>query len=348
MPNPSGCTSRMVAATWTVTGVLSLYERPLADLLLDAQQVHRQHFDPNTVQLSTLLSVKTGACPENCAYCPQSAHWHTGVEVQPLMDVEGVRRNAREAKARGATRFCMGGAWRAPRDRDVTRLAEMVSVVKDMDLESCVTAGMLTDAQARCLAAAGLDYYNHNLDTSEDYYGKIVSTRTYRDRLDTLERVRAAGIKVCCGGIVGMGETRRDRAALLCTLACMDPYPESVPINQLVPVRGTPLEHAKRVDPFEFIRTIAVARLLMPTAHVRLAAGRMQMSDEMQALCFMAGANSIFFGDRLLTTDNPRDTRDLSLLQRLGIRPEPRYHEAGRRSAASVDTASTRFYPSSG
>lgn len=327
------------ARRWALAEVLDLYEQPFTDLLLRAQQVHRENFEPNTVQFSTLLSIKTGACPEDCAYCPQSAHYHTGLKAEPLMELQAVREAAGAAKSRGATRFCMGGAWRAPKDRDVARVAAMVGEIKKLGMESCVTLGLLDMAQAQQLADAGLDYYNHNLDTSPDYYEHIVSTRTYQDRLNTLVNVRAAGIKVCCGGIVGMGETRRDRGALLCQLANLDPYPESVPINALVPIRGTPLANAEPVDPFEFVRTIAIARMLMPAAHVRLAAGRLQMSDEMHALCFMAGANSIFFGERLLTTGNPRDARDHALLQRLGIRPEAGPDASGNATPGPVRQA---------
>lgn len=320
----------MPCRPWTLPEILDLYDQPFTDLLLQAQQVHREHFEPNVVQLSALLSIKTGACPEDCAYCPQSARYHTGLKAQPLMQLAEMRTEAQAAKTKGATRFCMGGAWRAPKDADVSRIADMVKVVKELGMESCVTVGMLSERQAQQLADAGLDYYNHNLDTSPEYYGEITSTRTYQDRLDTLTHVRAADIKVCCGGIVGMGETRRDRAALLQQLANLDPYPESVPINQLVPVPGTPLAEAEPVDPLEFVRTIAVARVLMPAAHVRLAAGRLQMSDETQALCFMAGANSIFFGDHLLTTANPHDQHDQALFKRLGIRPESGPQQPGQ------------------
>lgn len=308
---------------WTLDAVLAIYGLPFNDLLLRAQTLHRQYFTPNQVQFSTLLSVKTGACPEDCKYCPQSAHYHTGLKAEKLMPLETVKAAAAQAKANGATRFCMGAAWRAPKDADVEHIAAMVREVKALGMESCVTLGLLNAHQAQTLAAAGLDYYNHNVDTSPEFYGEIITTRTFQDRLDTLGNVREAGLKVCSGGIVGMGETRRDRAEMLRQLANLDPPPESVPINELVAVPGTPLAQAHKVDPFEFVRTIAVARILMPASHVRLSAGRTQMSDEMHALCFMAGANSIFFGDKLLTTANPRDTHDRELLARLGITAEP-------------------------
>ncbi|TAM11772.1 MAG: biotin synthase BioB [Nevskiaceae bacterium] len=312
-----------VSTPWTLDAVLAVYDLPFTDLLLRAQTLHRQYFEPNQVQFSTLLSIKTGACPEDCKYCPQSAHYHTGLKAEKLMPLEQVKTAAAQAKANGATRFCMGAAWRAPKDADVAHVAAMVREVKALGMESCVTLGLLNAEQAQTLADAGLDYYNHNVDTSPEFYGEIISTRTFQDRLDTLGNVREAGLKVCSGGIVGMGETRRDRAEMLRQLANLDPPPESVPINELVAVPGTPLAKAHKVDPFEFVRTIAVARILMPAAHVRLSAGRTQMSDEMHALCFMAGANSIFFGDKLLTTANPRDAHDRELLARLGIAAEP-------------------------
>jgi len=307
---------------WTAEDVGALFALPFNDLLHRAHGVHREQFDANTVQLSTLLSIKTGACPEDCAYCPQSARFDTGLKAEPLMPLAAVKQAAAEARANGATRFCMGAAWRSPKDRDLDRVAEMVREVKALGLETCVTLGMLKAPQAQRLADAGLDYYNHNLDTSPEFYGEIITTRTYEDRLDTLHNVRAAGMKVCCGGIVGMGETRADRAGLLLQLAQLDPQPESVPINELVAVPGTPLGDAHKIDPFEFVRTVAVARILMPAAHVRLSAGRTEMSDELQALCFFAGANSIFYGERLLTTGNPQNDRDRALFQRLGIHPE--------------------------
>jgi biotin synthase len=308
---------------WSLEEVEALLERPLNDLLYTAQSVHRAHFDPNAVQVSTLLSIKTGACPEDCAYCPQSIRFATGVETHPLLSLDEVRAAARRAKDAGATRFCMGASYRGPKDSDLDPIVEMIASVKELGLETCATLGLLKPGQAERLAAAGLDYYNHNLDTSERFYVEIISTRTYRDRLETIERVRAAGIKVCCGGILGMGETRTDRAALLTTLATLDPHPESVPINELVPVPGTPLEDAEPLDPLEFVRTIAVARILMPRSHVRLSAGRLGLSDELQALCFFAGANSIFYGEKLLTTANPDAGADRALFARLGIAPEP-------------------------
>ncbi len=308
-------------AAWTIELVMSLFDLPFADLVFRAQQVHREQFDANTVQLSTLLSVKTGGCPEDCAYCPQAARYQTGVENERLMSTDEVLSLARAAKERGATRFCMGAAWRSPKQRDLEKVAQMVSEVKSLGLETCATLGMLHDGQAEQLKSAGLDYYNHNIDTGADYYGEIISTRTQQDRYETLSRVRAAGIYVCCGGIVGMGESRRTRAELISRLAVMDPYPESVPINNLVQVEGTPLHGTERLDPFEFVRTIACARITMPRAMVRLSAGREQMSDQTQALCFLAGANSIFYGDKLLTTGNPQAESDRHLFDRLGIVP---------------------------
>jgi biotin synthase len=286
-----------------------------------AQQVHRQHFKPNSVQLSTLLSVKTGGCPEDCGYCPQAKRYQTGVENEALMSVDAVLAAARSAKDNGATRFCMGAAWRGPKQRDMDQVVEMVRAVKALGLETCATLGMLREGQADQLKSAGLDYYNHNIDTGAQHYERIVSTRKQDDRYETLTRVRDAGINVCCGGIVGMGESRQTRAELVSRLASMDPYPESVPINNLVQVKGTPLFGTEPIDPFEFVRTIACARITMPRAMVRLSAGREQMSDEMQALCFMAGANSIFYGDKLLTTGNPQAESDRQLLNRLGIEP---------------------------
>jgi len=290
------------------------------ELLFRAQQVHREHFDASEVQLSTLLSIKTGGCPEDCGYCPQSAHFDTGVEASKLMPLQEVLDAAQAAKAQGATRFCMGAAWRSPKPRDIERVSEMVREVKALGLETCMTLGMLDAEQAQTLESAGLDYYNHNLDSAPEFYGRIIGTRTYQDRLDTLANVREAGIKVCSGGIVGMGETRAQRAGLIAQLANLEPYPESVPINNLVQVPGTPLAGTAPLDPFEFVRTIAVARITMPTSMVRLSAGREQMDDALQALCFAAGANSIFYGDRLLTTSNPQAARDRALFERLGLR----------------------------
>jgi biotin synthase len=307
---------------WSLPQVQALFALPFMDLLLRAQQMHRAHHEPNTVQMSTLLSIKTGACPEDCAYCPQSVRYETGLDTQALMEVAAVRDSAVRAKAAGATRFCMGAAYRSPKSKDLAVIAEMIREVRALGLESCATLGMLTPQQALELKAAGLDYYNHNLDTSAEFYGEIISTRTYQDRLDTLAAVRAAGLNVCCGGIIGMGETRTDRAELLRTLANLPAHPESVPINQLVKVPGTPLANSPDVDPLDFVRTIAVARLLMPCAHVRLSAGREQMSDALQALCFLAGANSIFYGEKLLTTGNPDVAADRSLFERLGLKPE--------------------------
>jgi biotin synthase len=323
---------------WSLGEVQALFALPFLDLLLRAQAVHRAHHEPNTVQMSTLLSIKTGACPEDCAYCPQSVRYDTGVEAQPLMQVDEVRAAAARAKAAGATRFCMGAAYRAPKARELALIAEMVRAVRALGLETCATLGMLKPEQAATLKAAGLDYYNHNLDTSSEFYGQIIKTRTYQERLDTLSAVRAAGIKVCCGGIVGLGESEQDRAQLLRTLANLPEHPESVPINQLVKVPGTPLARGPPVDPFDFVRTIAVARLLMPRAHVRLSAGREAMSDELQALCFLAGANSIFYGEKLLTTGNPDVERDQQLFARLGLAAEAAPAAAARR-ARSTDSA---------
>jgi biotin synthase len=292
---------------------------PFADLLFRAQTVHRANFDPNAVQRSQLLNIKTGGCPEDCGYCSQSAHYATGLAASKLMDLDAVLAAARTAKAGGATRYCMGAAWRGPKGRDLPRLAAMVRGVKSMGLETCMTLGMLTQEDARQLKEAGLDYYNHNIDTSEEYYGKITSTRTFHDRLKTLERVRESGMKVCCGGIVGMGEAREDRIAMLVELANLAEPPESVPINQLIPIPGTPLGDSPPLDPIEFVRTVALARILMPHSVVRLSAGRSQMSDELQALCFLAGANSIFVGERLLTSENPSEDHDAALFRRLGL-----------------------------
>lgn len=307
---------------WSNADVATLFAARFNDLLFTAHSVHRANFDPNAVQVSTLLSIKTGRCPEDCAYCPQSIRFDTGLGTHELMRVEEVESAARKARAAGATRFCMGAAYRRPKDRDLDRIVEMIKIVNALGMESCVTLGMLTQAQAERLAEAGLDFYNHNVDTSQSYYSEIISTRTYADRLETLQRVRDAGVKVCCGGIVGMGESREDRIEFLRTLANLDPQPESVPINQLVKVPGTPLEAASELDPLEFVRTVAVARILLPRSQVRLSAGRTEFSDELQALCYFAGANSIFYGEKLLTTDNPEADSDDALFGRLGIERE--------------------------
>ncbi|MCF8007883.1 MAG: biotin synthase BioB [Methylovulum sp.] len=312
---------------WQLAEVQALFNLPFNDLLFQAQTLHRHYFDPNEVQISSLLSIKTGSCSEDCGYCPQSARYDAGLTPEALMPVEDVLQAAQTAQAQGASRFCMGAAWRQPKDRDIERVIEMVAGVKALGMETCVTLGMLSDSQAQRLKAGGLDYYNHNLDTSEDYYSEVITTRTYQDRLDTLARVRDAGINVCCGGIIGMGEDEHDRAGLLMQLANLPTHPESVPINMLVQVEGTPLMGTAPLDPLVFIRTIAVARLLMPRSRVRLSAGRNEMSDEMQALCFLAGANSIFYGEKLLTTDNPMTMHDKNLFSRLGL------HSGGSRHA---------------
>ena len=304
---------------WHTDQAEALFELPFMDLIYRAQSLHRQHFDANQVQMSNLLSVKTGGCPEDCGYCPQSAHHQANVAAQKLMPVEAVLDEARRAKNGGATRFCMGAAWRSPKDRDIDAICAMVEGVRGLGMETCATLGMLTAKQAERLRGAGLDYYNHNIDTSENFYGEIITTRTFDDRLDTLRTVRRAGIKVCCGGIVGMGEARRDRADMLVTLANLRPHPESVPINLLVPVAGTPLADAPELDPLEFVRTIAVAKIMMPASVVRLSAGRERMSDELQALCFLAGAGSVFVGPKLLTTGNPTRDHDDMLFERLGL-----------------------------
>ncbi|TNF87521.1 MAG: biotin synthase BioB [Gammaproteobacteria bacterium] len=304
---------------WTLDEIKALFEMPFNDLMFQAQSVHRANFDPNAVQISTLLSIKTGACPEDCAYCPQSAKYDTGLERERLLPIEEVREAATNAKKNGATRFCMGAAWRNPTDKNLDRVIEMIQVVKDLGMESCVTLGMLTREQTCRLKAAGLDYYNHNLDTSPEYYREIITTRTYQDRLDTLENLRAEDINVCCGGIIGMGENETDRAALLQQLANLPEHPQSVPINLLVQVENTPLYGTDELDPIEFVRSIAVARIMMPASVVRLSAGRTAMSEELQALCFLAGANSIFYGDTLLTTPNPDKNQDLELFDKLGI-----------------------------
>jgi len=317
----AGADSATSTVRWSRQRVEALFDAPFNDLLHRAHSVHRRHFDPNAVQLSTLLSVKTGGCPEDCAYCPQAARYHTGVADEDLLTVEQVTAAARSARANGATRFCMGAAWRGPRQRDLERVIEMVKAVSAENLETCATLGLLKEGQAEQLRAAGLDYYNHNIDTAPEFYGEIITTRTQDDRLQTLARVRGAGIHVCCGGIIGMGETRRTRAALIAQLAGMDPYPESVPINNLVQVDGTPLHGMAPLDPLEFVRTIACARITMPRAMVRLSAGRQEMSEAVQALCFFAGANSIFYGEKLLTTGNPDVVHDRSLFAKLGLRP---------------------------
>jgi len=306
---------------WSVAAVEELFKLPFADLLFQAQQVHRAHFDPNQVQLSTLLSIKTGGCSEDCGYCPQSAFHNAGVENRKMLEVDEVVKAAKAAQASGADRFCMGAAWREPSAGDMASVVEMVKAVRALGMETCATLGMLNEEQTEQLRAAGLDYYNHNLDTSPEFYGDIISTRDYQDRLDTLERVRRAGMHVCSGGIVGMGENLTQRAGLIAQLANMEPYPESVPINNLVKVEGTPLAQTEDLDPLDFVRTIAVARITMPTARVRLSAGRQQMSDAVQALCFLAGANSIFYGEQLLTTGNPEVGRDRALLDKLGMYP---------------------------
>ena len=314
-------TTLSVRHDWSKAETLELLQQPFNDLIFNAQQTHRLNFDPNKVQLSTLMNIKTGGCPEDCAYCPQSAHYKTGVGAEKIASVEEVVSQAKAAKNKGATRFCMGAAWRQPKKSDLEKVVPMVKAVKEMQLETCLTLGMLTLEQARTLKASGLDYYNHNIDTSPEYYSKIISTRDYRERLTTLEHVRNAGINVCCGGIIGMGEAQKDRAGLLLTLANMPNHPESVPINMLVKVEGTPLDDIETADPIEFIRTIAAARIMMPKSYIRLSAGRNSMSDETQALCYLAGANSIFYGEKLLTTDNPQLIEDRLLLKRLGIQP---------------------------
>ena len=308
-----------VSAAWPVDEVAALFDLPFNDLLYRAQQVHRAHFDATEVELATLLSIKTGGCPEDCGYCPQAARYDTGVTAQKILPLDTVLEAAREAKAHGATRFCMGAAWREPKERDLEQVQTMVREVKALGLETCATLGMLGEGQAERLKEAGLDYYNHNLDTAPEFYGNVISTRDYQNRIDTLGRVRGAGIKVCCGGIVGMGESRRQRAGLIAQLASLDPYPESVPVNHLVQVEGTPLHGIAPLDPLEFVRTVAVTRITMPKARVRLSAGRRQMGEAIQALCFLAGANSIFYGDKLLTTGNPEVEEDRALLDKLGL-----------------------------
>ncbi|SFU42822.1 biotin synthase BioB [Pseudoduganella namucuonensis] len=307
------------AATWPLDDVMALFELPFNELMFRAQQTHRANFPDGDVELATLLSIKTGGCEEDCGYCPQAARYDTGVEAKKILDLDTVLDAARQAKDNGATRFCMGAAWRSPKDRDMDKVETMVREVKALGLETCATLGMLEEQQAERLKAAGLDYYNHNLDTAPEFYNNVISTREYQDRLDTLGHVRNAGLKVCCGGIVGMGETRLQRAGLIAQLANLNPYPESVPVNHLVQVEGTPLHGMDPLDPFEFVRTIAVARITMPKARVRLSAGRRQMGEAVQAMCFLAGANSIFYGDKLLTTDNPEANDDRALLAKLGL-----------------------------
>jgi len=322
---------------WTLAEVRALFEQPFNDLLFQAQGVHRQHFDANRVQVSTLLSIKTGACPEDCKYCPQSGHYNTGLDKEKLMEVQKVLEAAAEAKAIGSTRFCMGAAWKHPSAKDMPYVLKMVEGVKALGLETCMTLGKLDQEQTRALAAAGLDYYNHNLDTSPEFYGNIITTRTYADRLETLSHVRDAGMKICSGGILGMGESLDDRAGLLIQLANLPEHPESVPINMLVKVKGTPLAEEQDVDPFDFIRMLAVARIMMPKSHVRLSAGREQMNEQMQALAFFAGANSIFYGEKLLTTANPQADKDMLLFKRLGIQPEERHEHDDEVHQAAIE-----------
>ena len=327
-PAQSPASDVAVRHDWKRSEIDALFALPFNDLLFQAANVHRAHFDPNAVQVSTLLSIKTGACPEDCKYCSQSGHYNTELEKEKLLEVSRVVEEAKAARQNGASRFCMGAAWRSPRDKDMPYVLDMIRQVKDLGMETCMTLGMLDEGQAGALAEAGLDYYNHNLDTSPEYYGQVITTRTYNDRLSTLANVRDAGMKVCCGGIVGMGEERNDRVGLLQQLANLPHHPESVPINMLVKIEGTPLADVDDLDPFEFVRTVAVARILMPQSYVRLSAGRQEMNDEAQALCFMAGANSIFYGERLLTTDNPEANHDQRLFKRLGIHPLDPRHEA--------------------
>jgi len=335
---------------WSLAEVRALFEQPFNDLLFQAQTVHRQHFDANRVQVSTLLSIKTGACPEDCKYCPQSGHYNTGLDKEKLMEVQKVLEAAAEAKAIGSTRFCMGAAWKHPSAKDMPYVLKMVEGVKALGLETCMTLGKLDQEQTRALAAAGLDYYNHNLDTSPEFYGNIITTRTYADRLETLSHVRESGMKICSGGILGMGESLDDRAGLLIQLANLPEHPESVPINMLVKVKGTPLAEEQDVDPFDFIRMLAVARIMMPKSHVRLSAGREQMNEQMQALAFLAGANSIFYGEKLLTTANPQADKDMLLFKRLGIQPEAReehgddVHQAAIEQALVEQRDSALFY----
>jgi len=333
---------------WSRSEVRALFDLPFPELLHRAGTVHRATFDPAEVQVSTLLSVKTGGCPEDCGYCPQAARYHTGVEATKLMSTQDVVEKARQAKAAGASRFCMGAAWRSPKDRDIPKVAAMISEVKALGLETCATLGMLSGDQAKALREAGLDYYNHNLDTAPEFYNQIIHTREMQDRLDTLSHVRDVGMKTCCGGIVGMGESRDQRAGLLQTLANLPAHPDSVPINRLVQVEGTPLAGTAQLDPFEFVRTIAVARILMPRSMVRLSAGRETMSDELQALCFLAGANSIFYGEKLLTTGNPDTQRDMALFDRLGLVPMPVVQQGDTVHADILETPQTGADPAGG
>ncbi|RYV02090.1 biotin synthase BioB [Shewanella sp. OPT22] len=327
---------------WKKSEIEALFELPMNDLLFKAHTVHREHFDPNEVQISRLLSIKTGACPEDCKYCPQSARYDTGLEKERLLAMETVLTEAKSAQSAGATRFCMGAAWRNPKERDMPYLTKMVREVKSMGMETCMTLGMLSPDQASELADAGLDYYNHNLDTSPEYYGDVITTRTYQNRIDTLSNVRASGMKVCSGGIVGMGEHAKDRAGLLQQLANLEKHPESVPINMLVKVAGTPFEKIDDLDPIEFVRTIAVARIIMPQSRVRLSAGRENMTDELQAMCFFAGANSIFYGCKLLTTPNPEENDDMSLFRRLGLKPEQGVAAKIEQESKMIDKASAQ------
>lgn len=339
---------------WSLQEVEALFALPLNDLLFKAHSIHRENFDPNAVQVSTLLSIKTGACPEDCKYCPQSGHYNTGLAKEQLMEVQKVLQQAKAAKETGASRFCMGAAWKSPSKKDFPVVLEMVKGVKSLGLETCMTLGALDKDQAKELSSAGLDYYNHNLDTSPEYYDQIITTRSYQDRLDTLSHVRDAGMKICSGGILGMGEEETDRAKMLIQLSNLKPHPESVPINMLVKVEGTPLDQVEDLDPIDFVRTIAVARIMMPESHVRLSAGREEMSDEMQAMTFFAGANSIFYGERLLTTANPQADKDRQLFTRLGIHPERREapvdeatHEAALKEAITDQKNSEMFYDAS-
>ena len=346
-PKSSSVIPAILRHNWTRDEVTALFKLPFNDLLFQAAGVHRQHFNPNHVQVSTLCSIKTGACPEDCKYCPQSAHYDTGLEREKLMPVAAVIEEAKAAQANGATRFCMGAAWRSPNYKNLPYVVEMVKGVKALGLETCMTLGMLDQQQSEALAEAGLDYYNHNLDTSPEYYGEIITTRTYQDRLNTLGNVRNSGMKVCSGGIVGMGENELDRAGLLIQLANMPAHPESVPINMLVKVKGTPFENIDDLDPFEFIRTIATARIMMPQSHVRLSAGREDMNEQMQAMAFFAGANSIFYGEKLLTTANPAANKDMQLFKRLGIEPEPFTAVESRRGSFVKDQAVQYMEPKS-
>ncbi len=331
--------SESIRNDWKKHEVLDLYQLPFNDLLYIAHRIFREHHDPNKVQVSTLLSVKTGSCSEDCAYCPQSGHYDTDIEKERLLSLDEVKENAQAAKSAGASRFCMGAAWRNPSDKNLDQVIQMIEVVKDLGLETCVTVGMLTEPQAQRLQHAGLDYYNHNLDTSPEFYGSVITTRTYQDRLDTLEHVRNAGINVCSGGILGMGESREDRAGLLLQLANLPQHPESVPINMLIKIKGTPLEHVDNLDPFEFVRTIAIARILMPKTFVRLSAGREDMNDQTQALCFFAGANSIFYGETLLTAKNPETEKDRVLFNKLGIQADSVNESMGSVIPPEIDSS---------